>query len=66
MSIDLAVREWQRGTESLGVARVCSDGGYYADAISRCYYAVMHAAKAVLQLQDVFADSHAGVRRQFG
>ena len=36
------------------------------DAISRAYYATMHAAKAALLVHDVVAESHAAVRRLFG
>jgi len=38
----------------------------YADAISRAYYAILHAAKAALHIHDVAAGSHAAVRRMFG
>ncbi len=37
--------------------------GYEADAISRAYYASLHAAKAALQVHGVGADSHAAVKR---
>jgi predicted nucleotidyltransferase len=38
----------------------------YADAISRAYYAILHAAKAALHIHDVVVASHAAVRRMFG
>jgi len=40
--------------------------GLVEDAISRAYYAIMHAAKAALLVHDVIAESHAAVRRLFG
>lgn len=40
--------------------------GFYADAVSRAYYAILHAAKAALQLQGIAAESHAAVKRLFG
>ncbi len=40
--------------------------GLYADAVSRAYYATLHAAKAALFIHNVAAESHAAVRRMFG
>jgi uncharacterized protein (UPF0332 family) len=40
--------------------------GFYEDAVSRAYYAVLHAAKAALLTRDIAAESHAAVRRLFG
>ena len=40
--------------------------GCHADAVSRAYYAIMHAAKAALFVHGVAATSHAGVKRMFG
>ena len=44
----------------------CVSGGFYADAISRAYYAVLHAAKSVLRLRGIDARSHMGVVSLFG
>ena len=54
------------GMKSFEAARLCQHNALYADAISRAYYAVMHAAKAALELYDVTVHSHAGVRSLFG
>ena len=56
--------EWRRAQECLGAAEVCRDNGFYADAVSRSYYAIMHAAKAALPPQ-VNVESHSGVLNQF-
>ena len=66
MSVDVARAEWRRANESLAAALLCLNNVLNADAISRAYYAVIHAAKAALELRDVSADSHQGVRNQFG
>ncbi len=66
MSVDVARAEWRRANESLTAALLCLNNRLNADAISRAYYAVIHAAKATLALRDVSADSHRGVRNQFG
>lgn len=58
--------EWQRARQALGAAEVLKDTGYLADALSRAYYATLHAAKAALYVHDVPTASHAAVRRMFG
>ena len=58
--------EWQRAQQALQAADLLQTHGLAADAISRAYYATMHAAKAALLAQDVMAESHAAVRRLFG
>ena len=66
MSADVAQAEWRRANESLTAALLCLNNGLDADAISRAYYSVVHAAKAALEFRDVSADSHQAVRNQFG
>jgi len=65
MNRKLALAEWRRAQQALGAAELLSREGYYADAVARTYYALLHAAKAALQVQDVEAETHAGVRRMF-
>lgn len=66
MNRELVIAEWKRGLESLEAAEVLTEAGWAADAISRAYYAVLHASKAPLLVEDVTADSHAAVRRLVG
>ena len=58
--------EWNRAQECQGAAVLCLNHGFYADAISRSYYAIMHAAKAALLLHGVQVSSHVGLRNRFG
>lgn len=58
--------EWKRAQKALQAAELLQQNGLAEDAISRAYYAAMHAAKAALLVHDVIADSHAAVRRLFG
>ena len=58
--------EWQRAQKALQAAALLQQNGLVEDAISRAYYATMHAAKAALLVHDVIAASHAAVRRLFG
>lgn len=66
MNTPAILAEWRRAQESLGAAQSCLRDGYLRDAVSRSYYAVMHATKAVLLVHDMNAESHAAVRRLFG
>lgn len=58
--------EWRHAARSLGAAEVLFEQGFPEDAVSRAYYAVLHAAKAALLAEDLTATSHAAVRRLFG
>ncbi len=56
----------RRAGECLGAAEVCKDNGFYADAVSRAYYAIMHGAKAALAMRQVQVTTHRGIMNQFG
>lgn len=58
--------EMDRAEKALQAARLLCEAGLLEDAISRSYYAVLHAAKAALLVHDAVAESHASVRRLFG
>jgi hypothetical protein len=62
----MVLAEWNRARESLQAAEILTRDSLYADAISRAYYSILHAAKAALQVHDVAAESHPAVRRMFG
>ena len=66
MNRKMVLAEWNRARESLRAAETLTRDRCYADAISRCYYAILHAAKAALQVHDIDAESHPAVRRMFG
>jgi uncharacterized protein (UPF0332 family) len=66
MNRNMVVAEWNRARQALRAAETLTGERCYADAISRAYYAILHAAKAALNVHDVVAESHAAVRRLFG
>lgn len=66
MSRNLTLAEWHRACQSLRAAEVLVRERCFADAVSRAYYAVLHAAKAALYVHNIAAESHAAVRRLFG
>ena len=66
MNRELLLAEWRRSVRALAAARLLAREGYAEDAVSRTYYAILHAAKAALLAHDVTVDSHAALRRQFG
>lgn len=63
MNRSLVLAEWRLACLALRAARLLAQNRIYPDAVSRAYYAVLHAAKAALQTKDISADSHAAVRR---
>ena len=60
------VSELARADESLRAAAVLVDAGLLHDAESRLYYAVYHAAVALLLTENLEPRSHAGVASLFG
>ena len=58
--------EWRRAGQTLKAAELLAREGYAEDAVSRAYYAILHAAKAALLVCGVVSESHLGVRRMFG
>ena len=65
MNRNMVVAEWSRARAALRAAETLTREHCYADAISRAYYAILHAAKAALHIHDVSVASHAAVRRMF-
>lgn len=66
MNRELVLGEWERAVQTLRAAELLTREGYTEDAVSRTYYAVLHAARAALCVCAVVTESHAGVRRMFG
>ena len=62
----MVIAEWQRAWRALRAAEVLARECLYEDAVSRAYYATLHAAKTALFIHDVATKSHAAVRRMFG
>ena len=59
----LAVAEWRRSRSALQSASVLNRAELSADAISRAYYAILHAAKAALLTRSITASSHHAINR---
>lgn len=66
MNREDARAEWKRATTGLGAANTLAISGYNNDAVSRAYYAILHAAKAGLATKGIDAGSHRGVAAMFG
>ena len=56
----------QRAIKAVRAAESLLDNGFPEDAVSRAYYAVLHAARAALMVEGLAARTHTGVRRRFG
>ena len=59
------IGHWNRAKASIGGALSLLRDEYYADSVSLAYYAILHAAKAALQIYGVSTESHSGVHRMF-
>lgn len=58
--------ELLRAKKSFDAARSLLANDFLEDAISRAYYSILHAARAVLLAEGVSVSSHRAVRRLFG
>lgn len=58
--------ELLRAEKSLKAAKVLFEDGLLEDALSRAYYSILHASRAVLLSEGVRVKSHKAVRRLFG
>ncbi len=56
----------ENAEEKLGASRTLLKVGYANDSISRSYYSMFFAAKALLALRDIYPKSHQGVITQLG
>ena len=59
-------KEIDRADKALKSAEVLIEKSFYEDAISRCYYGALHAARALLLIEDINISSHQAVRRLVG
>lgn len=66
MNRNLVLAEWCQARDALKAAEMLAREELGSDAVSRAYYAILHAAKAALHVHDTGADSHAAVKRLFG
>lgn len=56
----------ERAGEKLEVARSLLEDCFYSDAVSRAYYAMFYAARALLTERGMYPKTHRGVISQFG
>ena len=56
----------ERAREKLEVARSLLEDGFYSDAVSRAYYAMFYAARALLAERERYPKTRRGVISQFG
>jgi len=62
----LPERDLTLAAETLDAAEYLLKGGYYNDAVSRAYYAMFYAARAILAARDLHPKGHKGLILQFG
>ena len=66
MNLEEIKKEISRADKALKSASLLIQKSYYEDAISRCYYGALHAARALLLIENINISSHQAVRRLFG
>ena len=60
-------QDWIKSAQlRLEAARLLFEGSMYTDALTRTYFAVFQAAKAVLESKDLRPSTHKGVRGMIG
>jgi len=59
-------RHLELADEELSSAYILLENGKFRDAISRAYYSMFHAAKAILLTKDISPRKHSGVIKMFG
>ena len=60
-----AQAELTASEDSLAVARLVAERGFYRESVSRSYYAAFYLARALLLWEGVQARTHIGVNQQF-
>lgn len=60
-SHDLSMYRLESAEERLKAARLLAEQQLYADAVSRAYYAVFQAARAVLATKQLDSKKHSGI-----
>jgi uncharacterized protein (UPF0332 family) len=56
----------QRSKETLSEAKLMVDGGYLNGAINRLYYACYYMVSALLLKNEIYAQTHSGVKQMLG
>ena len=46
-------------------ARILAQNGFWNSAVNRLYYSVFYAASALLVCEEVYTQTHSGMRNQF-
>ena len=59
-------RDLVLAAETLAAAEYLLKGGYYNDAVSRAYYAMFYASRALLASRNLHPKGHKGLVLQFG
>ena len=59
-------RDLVLAAETLNATEYLLKGGYYNDAVSRAYYSMFYAARALLASRDLHPKGHKGLILQFG
>ncbi len=56
----------EEAESKLGSAKILYENGRYGDAVSRAYYSMHYAARALLSTKNIFPKTHKGVIARLG
>lgn len=62
---NIILKRFGKAEQRLKAAQHLCEQAYYEDSISRSYYAIFFATKALLLTKDVNPQTHSGVKNQF-
>ena len=62
---DLSRYRIEKAKDDLGVSKLNLDNGKFSQSINRSYYAMFHAARALLALDEIDSKKHSGVISHF-
>ncbi|MDI6791719.1 MAG: HEPN domain-containing protein [bacterium] len=63
---DMIIGQMNKAAEKLAAAKSLAKEGFFDDAISRAYYAVFHAASAVLLTEGITVNTRHSLKSMFG
>jgi uncharacterized protein (UPF0332 family) len=64
--LELVKLQLEKAEERLEAAKYLLEGEYYEDAVSRAYYSMYYATRAILTLKNIEPKTHEGLLSKFG
>jgi uncharacterized protein (UPF0332 family) len=62
---DYIIHRIETAYKTLEAARLLSENGFWNSAVNRLYYALFYAVNALLVSNEIYSQSHSGMKSQF-